>query len=227
MSWLFSRAMVEDFLRHTSLAGELSALSNWMITADAFSHSDKMSDTLEPHIQYGMTFVPLTAERGVGSLMLYLEDFHAKHIRPQQQGKTTPMIFGLRCKESWQMSLPGTFLQRTLQQKQLTRRATTSKRWVTKPEQLPLARKTWVQTTFGNDLGYLHTPTTKANYCADSMQKWPCGRNFKTAFGKASPTNHEWLMGWPIGWSDLKELETAKFQSWLSAHSFVWFKAND
>ena len=28
----------------------------------------------------------------------------------------------------------------------------------------------------------------------------------------------EWLMGWPIGWSDLKPLATAKFQSWLHGH---------
>lgn len=29
----------------------------------------------------------------------------------------------------------------------------------------------------------------------------------------------EWLMGWPIGWTGLKPLETGKFQSWLRLHS--------
>lgn len=39
-----------------------------------------------------------------------------------------------------------------------------------------------------------------------------------TIAGKSyCPDLPEWLMGWPIGWSDLKPLETAKFQSWLSA----------
>jgi len=28
----------------------------------------------------------------------------------------------------------------------------------------------------------------------------------------------EWLMGWPLGWTDLKPLETDKFQKWLDAH---------
>jgi hypothetical protein len=28
----------------------------------------------------------------------------------------------------------------------------------------------------------------------------------------------EWLMGWPLGWTDLKPLETDKFQRWLDAH---------
>ena len=28
----------------------------------------------------------------------------------------------------------------------------------------------------------------------------------------------EWMMGWPRRWTDLNELETAKFQSWLQQH---------
>jgi hypothetical protein len=28
----------------------------------------------------------------------------------------------------------------------------------------------------------------------------------------------EWLMGWPLGWTDLKPLETDKFQQWLNSH---------
>src|SRR3990167_4726142 len=34
--------------------------------------------------------------------------------------------------------------------------------------------------------------------------------------GKLNPPFVEWLMGWPIGWTDLKALETGKFHSkWL------------
>lgn len=40
------------------------------------------------------------------------------------------------------------------------------------------------------------------------MQKWPNCRAFVTTFGKPDPTNHEWLMGRPIGWTDLAPLET-------------------
>ena len=36
--------------------------------------------------------------------------------------------------------------------------------------------------------------------------------------GKLNPTWVEWLMGWPIGWTDLKPLETDKFQQWLQQH---------
>ncbi|RUG90230.1 hypothetical protein [Pseudomonas aeruginosa] len=76
----------------------------------------------------------------------------------------------------------------------------------------------FVVTTFGKGIGYLHTPTTKANYAAPSMQKWPSARAFVMAFGRPSPENHEWLMGWPEGWSDSSPLEMAKFQSWLRQH---------
>ena len=33
--------------------------------------------------------------------------------------------------------------------------------------------------------------------------------------GKLNPRWVEWLMGWPLGWTDLKPLATAKFQQWL------------
>jgi DNA (cytosine-5)-methyltransferase 1 len=36
--------------------------------------------------------------------------------------------------------------------------------------------------------------------------------------GQLNPTWVEWLMGWPLGWTDLKPLETDKFQKWLDAH---------
>jgi len=37
--------------------------------------------------------------------------------------------------------------------------------------------------------------------------------------GQLNPPWVEWLMGWPIGWTDLKPLETAKFQQWPHSHS--------
>jgi hypothetical protein len=53
--------------------------------------------------------------------------------------------------------------------------------------------------------GQLHTPTRKANFVAPSMQKWPSCRNYVTAFGgqAITPEQFEFLMGFPIGWTDL------------------------
>ena len=38
------------------------------------------------------------------------------------------------------------------------------------------------------------------------------------AGGTLNPNWVEWLMGWPIGWTDLKPLEMDKFQRWLDLH---------
>ena len=37
--------------------------------------------------------------------------------------------------------------------------------------------------------------------------------------GQLNPTWVEWLMGWPLGWTDLKPLEMDKFQEWQRQHS--------
>jgi len=36
--------------------------------------------------------------------------------------------------------------------------------------------------------------------------------------GKLNPTWVEWLMGWPLGWTDLRRLEMDKFQKWRELH---------
>lgn len=36
--------------------------------------------------------------------------------------------------------------------------------------------------------------------------------------GKLNPKWVEWLMGWPLGWTDLKPLETDKFRQWQQLH---------
>lgn len=218
MSWLFSRALVEACLPPSRLDSAPSALLSLMNTADAFLYNAKTMATCSLGFRYGMTFAPLTQSHGAATLISSLEAFLAKHLAKQQQATTPQMIFGRRCAGSWQMSLPGTSLPKTSAKLPLTKRQMTLSRWVIKPKQFPLVRQTWVQTTFGPGIGYLHTPTTKANYCAASMQKWPACRAWVQVFGKVTPEAHEYLMGWPIGWTDLRPLETAKFQQWQSQH---------
>lgn len=40
------------------------------------------------------------------------------------------------------------------------------------------------------------------------------------------PDLPEWLMGWPIGWTDLKPLEMDKFQSWQQQHLGFYLEDN-
>jgi len=38
------------------------------------------------------------------------------------------------------------------------------------------------------------------------------------AGGPVNPMWGEWLIGFPLGWTDLKPLETLKFQQWIDSH---------
>ena len=42
--------------------------------------------------------------------------------------------------------------------------------------------------------------------------------------GKPNPPWVEWLMGWPMGWTDLEPLATAKFLQWLHMHGDTFRK---
>lgn len=79
-------------------------------------------------------------------------------------------------------------------------------------------RKTWARITFGPAFGYVHTPTAKANFAAPVMQKHQCCLNFMLAFGKPTPANFEYLMGWPLGATDLEPLEMESFRQWREKH---------
>jgi hypothetical protein len=162
-----------------------------------------------------MTFAPLTADRGEALLTLYLAAFRAKPIPRRLRERTLRMISGRKCGGSWQMSLPGTYLPKMLADERSIGRQTTLSQWVTLSDAWKYRRQTWALTTYGAGIGYLHTPTTIANFCAPSMQKHPSCRAWRKVFGAVSPSAFEYLMGWPLGWTDLKPLATDKSHSAL------------
>jgi hypothetical protein len=99
----------------------------------------------------------------------------------------------------------------------------------------------------GAHLGTKVTPTTlrrleagQANLSEAVLETTrfptPCARDWKSGKGRQENNGHspqlpeviggqlnpdwvEWLMGWPIGWTALKPLETARFHEWLQWHS--------
>lgn len=152
-------------------------------------------------------------------LTSWLEGFHAKSSAVHLEDALWHTISGRTSSGSWQMSLLEACTPRTSRGKRSTKPPTTLSRWVTPSDALRSPRQSWVLTTFGSGIGYLHTPTCTANYSAPSMQKHPCSRAFVRVFGNPSPTNHEWLMGWPTGWSGLKPLGMGKFPQWRLRHS--------
>jgi hypothetical protein len=53
-------------------------------------------------------------------------------------------------------------------------------------------------------------------------RKWPnwgtIAAQSSPATGRLNPEWVEWLMGWPIGWTDLKPLATDRFREWRQQH---------
>ena len=214
MSWLYSQALVAEYLAATCSDGAPFAPSSGNPTPRAYLPPDRMTDFSRPS-QFGMTFAPLTDDHGAALLTWYLAASRAKRSVTQPVEETQRKTFGPKCAESWQLSLPLSYLRRTSARKQSTTQPTNLKRWVTRSDAQVFPRKTWVQTTFGSGIGYLHTPTTVANFCAPSMQKHQSCRNWVATFGRVSPWAFEYLMGWPQGWTDLKPLGMDKCHSVL------------
>ena len=86
MSWLYSRVLVEEYLGDTSLDGEQSVQLNGNPTQQAYCAPDKMKE-FSRLSRFGMTFKPLTEDRGEELLTLYLEGFHAKTSAPQEKAQ--------------------------------------------------------------------------------------------------------------------------------------------
>lgn len=82
-------------------------------------------------------------------------------------------------------------------------------------EKVFVPSKTWIHTTYGN-IGGVHTPTTMANYHCASMMKHQSCVNFVKVFGKPSPLNGEYLMGFPIGASSPNPIDETTLKLWLT-----------
>lgn len=217
MSWHFSQALVAEYLRANCLAGERSGLWKSIPSAPDDSCSGRMKGTFH-RSPYGTMFVPSTEPNGVALLTWFREVFLASPLARPPTDAQPRLISGLKCPESSEKSSHLSCSQKTSQEKQskllhmiVPGKATKLKRW-------RCPRRTWVQTIFGSDIGFLHTPTCAGNYAAKSMQKHLNCRIFVRVFGKVNPVNQEWLMGWPIGWTASEPLATDKFQSWQQQH---------
>ena len=83
----------------------------------------------------------------------------------------------------------------------------------------------WAENRFPNletVVGRRMFPTPTAHNAKETNAPSEALRNQPTLAsrvgGKLNPMWVEWLMGWPLGWTDLKPLETARFQSGLQQH---------
>jgi len=86
MSWHFSRALVEAFSEGTCSDGEQCALSSGNPTQLAYLSPDRMT-AFSRLSRFGMTFKPLTGNRGEELLTLFLAGFPVKTLAPQEKAQ--------------------------------------------------------------------------------------------------------------------------------------------
>jgi len=102
MSWLFSRALVEGFSEGISWAGELCAPSNGSPTPQAFCAPDRTT-VFSRLSRFGMTYRPLTADRGKELLMSYRAAFPARTSASQGLAKASK-VSAAECGNRWPAS---------------------------------------------------------------------------------------------------------------------------
>jgi hypothetical protein len=260
MSWLFSQALVVEYLGENFLDGEQSVQSNGKNTQLAFLPQDKMTE-FSRLSRFGMMFKPLTESHGKELLMSYLADFRAKTFQLQTQKVTDLMVNDQECGERWQGLLAkydqNLCLWKTAQCslfEDLTESLQTFPRWglmrngvcweqpmleqITKGTESGLSEKMPTPNSWDAKRGPMSKELMETGkhqvslvtYVKHNPKKWgtPKAQDSRHALrdrgkgnlgeqvsglhngGKLNPLWTEWLMGWPIGWTDLKPLETDK-----------------
>jgi hypothetical protein len=103
MSWLYSRALVEEYSEENFSDGEPSALSNGKPTQLVFSSADRTKE-FSRRSQSGMTFKPLTEDRGEGVLTSFLEAFPVRTLAALGKAKASKET-DHPCGNTWRESL--------------------------------------------------------------------------------------------------------------------------
>lgn len=204
----------------SSTVGKRSAGSNSTPTVDRYFYNDRL--TVFCHrFRSGETLEHSTGDPGVDAWISSLRASRANHsVRPAEEEKPKRVfstrsnvwskkfsLWPLYSRMSWRAPSPNIF----------ARTCTAS------------APPSWVPRITESDSGWLPTPTTRNNQQSVSMLKWPAYLRLDILCrGKKLPIEFwEWMMGWPIGWTDLKPLEMAKFRSWLEKHGKIMSGGNN
>lgn len=91
MSWLYSQALVEAYSVATCSDGVQSALSSSIPTPQAYLSPDKMTG-FSRLSRFGMTFGPLTDDRGKALLTWFLAGFHVRTSAVQEKEQASTGI---------------------------------------------------------------------------------------------------------------------------------------
>lgn len=219
MSYIFSRALVEEFLEANCSESEPSAPSNSNPTPQAYCSPARMTDYSRLS-RYGMTYAPLTDDRGAALLTWYLEASRARTFQPREKapaltapapgsgGKCTELSMRYdRNSHSWKTHL-------CLWAEDLPESSVILPKSGTMRNGLCWERTTWEPRTSGNASGYLHMiPTPTA---CNAPNKGSNTRGPKSLMDVASTG---WMPGmmWPTPRAGKTGAETP--ESWLARYA--------
>ena len=164
MSWLYSRALVEEYLEGTCSDGAPFAPSSGNPTPQAYLPPDRMTAFSRPS-RFGMTFAPLTDDRGEELLMWFLEASRARtSAQPEEAPGLTESEAG--CGAKWrELSVrydPDSCSWKThrcLWDEDLSAFSLTLPKWGLMRDGVLLERMTLALPTAANDAGLWRTPT--------------------------------------------------------------------
>ena len=237
MSWLYSRALVEEYSAGNCLAGEQSAPSKSSHIPQAFLPSDKMT-VYSRLSQYGMTFAHLTDDLGEELLTWYLEGFHARTLAVQgkalesteREADSGKKWRGLLVRYGQDLVSSKTVLCSEQEDYQRFSKTLPKSGMMQDGEcsELAMSERRTKETGCG------YWPTPKHGDWRSGCQRrqfntmlnvevfrrngiYPSG-NKQAKHPQLNPCWIEALMGWPIGWTELKVLGMDKFQQWLDSH---------
>ena len=221
MSWHFSQALVAAYSAANSSGGLPSARSSGSLTPQAFLCSDRMK-AFSRLSRFGMTCEPLTDDLGAGVLTWCLAGSPAKtYPQPEKAQELTESA--AECGRTWRESFArwdrATASWRTPQCSLLAgldKFSETWPRWGMMQNGECWAQSMPVLRTRGSASGLW--PTCRAFMHKDSQVDRGKSNLGEVVGGPLNADWTEWLMGWPIGWTDLKPLETDKFPQWLRSH---------
>jgi len=234
MSWHYLREPAAESSAACCSGGEPLPPLRSKTTHAKFYCNGKLTESYLASLS-GTTCEPSTDTRGVDESTLSRADSRARTFRPQERVKASPEpdpVYGLRWPASYAKYDRDTWAWRThpcLFPEDSIECCPTLPRWGsmrrgvlsgrTMPEHLTSAIE------FGSSLGTptasnkLPTPTATDAIKGGNVSPRPGAMGLsETTGGQLNPPWVEWLMGWPIGWTDLKPLETDKFRQWLASH---------
>jgi hypothetical protein len=228
MSWHYLRVQGGESSQDICSGGEPCAPLKSKITHAEFYCNGKLMDSYLDSLS-GTTFVHSMESLGEEKSMLSQEDFHARTlVPPEKESALTESVqdFGKKWHGSFAKYNPDTHSLRTHQCslfEDSTEYCVTLPKWG-----LMLNGECWEQQTLEHSIRGIESGLSPN--LPPPPSKWPTpttpsgGGNvggsgaYKNAIKNGThiphsinPSLYEWLMGWPIGWTDLNALVTAKW----------------